>query len=164
MHWLRVTAFWIYLVRSGPAHAHRRAVSSPDPRQPVAGDQHGDLLQYLGHPPMQSDGEERHHSDRGSDSPGDAHSRSRTRPAAQAADERQFQALPASARPPDCSQVFPRTLATVLCSPTAKSGATATVTATRPVTTRFPKVSVSSSFSLLLSSCRYYFIYDVIVE
>ena len=65
------------------------------------------------------------------------------RTSAQAAGERRFQALLASARPPDCSQVFPRTLATVLCSPTAESGATATVTMTRPVTTRFPDVSVS---------------------
>jgi len=121
-----------------------RAGRSPDPRQTFVRDQRGDLLQCLGHPPMQSDGKEPHHSDRGSDSPGDAHSRSRTRPAAQAASERRFQALPVSARPPDCSQAFPRIPATALCSPTAESGATATVTATRPVTCRFSKVSVYS--------------------
>ena len=46
------------------------------------------------------------------------------------------------------------------CSPTAKSGTTATVTAT----TRFPNVSVSSSFSLLLSDCSYYCICYVIVQ
>jgi len=78
--------------------------------------------------------------------------------------ERQFQALPASARSPACSQAFPSTLATLPCSPTANGSTTATVTATRPATTRFPDVSVSSSFSLLLSDCSYYFICDVIVE
>ena len=72
------------------AHGSERATSSPDPHQPIVGDRHGDLLQCLGHPPVQSDGEERHHSDRDSDSSDDAHSRSRFRPAAQAAGERRF--------------------------------------------------------------------------
>jgi len=102
MYWLRVTAFWICLVRSGPA--------------------------------------------------------------AQAVSERRFQALPASARSPACSQVFPSTLAILPCSPTANSSITATATATRPATIRFPDVSVSSSFSLLLSDRSYYFICDVFVE
>ena len=62
--------------------------------------------------------------------------------------ERQFKALPASARSPAYSQAFPSTLATFLCSSTAKSRTTATVTATRPATTRFPKVSVLIDFQL----------------
>ena len=48
-----------------------RAVSSPDPRQVVIGDWHGGLPQYPGYPPMQSNSEERHHSDCNGDSPGD---------------------------------------------------------------------------------------------
>jgi len=49
--------------------AEQRAAPSPDPRQPVVGDQHGSLLQHPGYPPLQSNSEERHHSNRNSDTP-----------------------------------------------------------------------------------------------
>ena len=47
-----------------------RAGRSPDPRQVIIGDRHGGLLQYPGHPPMQSDSEWQHHSNHNGDSPG----------------------------------------------------------------------------------------------
>ena len=58
--------------RQSRTNAHDgRAGRSPDPRQVIIGDRHGGLLQYPGHPPMQSDSEEPHHSNRNGDSPGD---------------------------------------------------------------------------------------------
>ena len=167
MYWLRVTAFWICLVRSGPAaqegeqqhgnlkpahmtgeqrvlliHARPSSETSTVTFSSVLATPHA--VRWRGTAPQRP--RQRLARRRAQQIP--------PRPAAQAAGERRFQALPASARPPDCSQVFPRTLATVLCSPTAKSDTTATVTATRPVTCRFPKVSVfSSSFWLLVIIC-----------
>ena len=83
-------------------------------------------------------------------SPSTANLDSHQQTSAQAASEQRVLPIHASPSSESGTVAFSSTLATLPCSPTAKSGTTASTTATRPATTRFPDVSVSPHLSLIL--------------